>query len=187
MRDDLVERCAREFENHIRGLFENPRIIPGSLALAEIPVIGGLYLADHECLIPILLPQICAALCARERFRQDAPDWAPILPLRSEDCEVLELADDHRLCLVGLYGSSLRDAFWDLQHPPFATFASGLLAYEHTPDELRNDRELRREFPPRKLKGLCDGRLDWRSPERLAFDRHLAALVAAQEARCRRT
>ena len=30
-------------------------------------------------------------------------------------------------------------------------------------------------------KGLCDGRLNWRSPERLAQDRHMLAMIAAHE------
>jgi hypothetical protein len=68
-------------------------------------------------------------------------------------------------------------------HPPFAAFASGLLAYKHTPDDLRNDRELQREFPPRRLKGLADGWLNWRSPETLARDRRMLALGAAADAR----
>jgi hypothetical protein len=190
MRDGLVERCARERENslselesHIRGLFANPQILSGTYALAEVPIIGGKYIVDQvEFMLPTLLPRIVGALCSRERFRVDAPGW-PSLPLRSEEIEALEDDNNPRLQLLGLYASSLAGEEWayDL-HPRFNTFCSGLMAYKHTPNHLRSDRELRREFPPRRLKGLCI-ELDWRNPERLAQDRHLAVLGAAYDAR----
>ena len=167
----FLEVCGREFEHGVlrcvEMLFKNPIRIPGT-GMAESPVIGTPYIMalDHS----VLLPAICAALCARERFRQDAPAWAPSLPLRWEDCESLENDDSNRLNLVGYYGSSLRHADWDYdQHPPFAAFSAGLLAYKHTPDYLRNDRELRCEFAPRKLKGICGGKLYWRSPATMQY------------------
>jgi hypothetical protein len=180
MRDKLLATCEREFERHIEMLFKTAHKIPGT-GMAEIPVIGGRFLtwADHS----FLLPRVCAALCARERFRQDAPAWAQPLPLRWEDCKTLEYDDNPRFNLVGLFGISLHGE-WDYErHPSFAAFASGLMAYEHTPDHLRNDRALRQEFPPRRLKGLCDGWLSWRSPERLALHRRMKRLCAAAEAR----
>jgi hypothetical protein len=178
---DFVERCARQFESHtpelrrhVLGLFKDPHILPGMVTLAEAPVIGWRYLVDQPHLVIILMAQVCAALCARERFRVDAPGYPP-LPLREEEIETLKDDGNPRHQLVGFYGDSQAAGFWDLQHPFFAPFVSGLLAYRATPAKVRNDRELRREFPPRKLAGLCDGRLDWRSPERIAEDRQLSA------------
>jgi hypothetical protein len=143
---------------------------------------GGVYLLAFA-VPPCLHQRICMALGARERFRQDAPPWAPILPLRYEDCEALENDDSNRLNLVGYFGSSLREANWDCEgHPGFATFASGLLAYKHTPDHLRNDRTLKQEFPPRRLKGLCGGHLHWRSPATIRWDRKYQARCVAYEA-----
>jgi hypothetical protein len=153
-----------------------------SNTLGEVPVIGGWFLPDlgHAH----LLPYVCAALCAREQFRRTAPPWAPLLPLRDEDCDELVNDDDRRLNLVGYYCSSMRHAEWDYQqHPPFAVFASGLLAYPSTPGPIRNDRELQREFPPLRLKGLCDGRPHWRSPATIAWDREYQARCAAWDAR----
>jgi hypothetical protein len=161
-------------------LFENPVPIPGT-GMAEIPVIGGLFIPDLEPDHSDLLPMIVAALVAREKFHRDAPG-CPILPLRAEDCEEMENADDHRLNLVGCYGGSMRYALWDPAHPRFGAFCSGLMANKHTPAELRNDRELRREFRPHRLKGLCGGHLHWRSPAMIAFDRKMAARNAAYEA-----
>jgi hypothetical protein len=180
MDDRLIATCEREFANYIEGLFKTVRKIP-STGMAEIPVIGGMYhtWADHSH----LCPQIVAALCCRERFRQDAPDW-PILPLHEKDIEAMENDGCLRCNLVGFYADSLSWEIWDYErHPPFAAFASGLMAYKHTPGHLRNDRALRQEFPPRKLKGLCDGWLAWRSPERLALARRMKRLCAAAEAR----
>jgi hypothetical protein len=48
---------------------------------------------------------------------------------------------------------------------------------------LAMNRVLRREFPPRKLKGLRGGRLYWRSPAAVARDRDMLARIAAAEAR----
>jgi hypothetical protein len=93
------------------------------------------------------------------------------------------LDDDTRLNLLGLFASSLEVADWDYDgHPRLAAFASGLLAYERTPDEIRNDRALRKEFPACELAGLCDGKLYWRSPATIAWDREYQARCAAFEA-----
>jgi hypothetical protein len=165
---------------HIEGLFKNPRML--SNTLAEIPVIGGMYIADLEH--SHLLPRVCAALCACVRFRRDGPVWAPDLPLREGHCKMLENDVSNRCRLVGYYGSSLRWSNWDYdEHPSFAAFCSGLLACSYAPGDLRNDLSLRREYPSRPLDGLCDGWLAWRNPEDLARDRHMKALGEAADAR----
>jgi hypothetical protein len=120
-------------------------------------------------------------LIAAETFHQQKPVWAPGLPLCVEDCEKLENTDDHRLNLVGYYSSSLRHTYWDEHHPRFPKFAAGLLAHERAPRELRTDCELLREFPPCRLDDLND-ELVWCSPEQLAQDRQMLALIAAADA-----
>ena len=50
------------------------------------------------------------------------------------------------------------------------------------PSRDEREAELRREFPPRWLKGLCDGLLYWRSPETVARDRKMQALCDADAA-----
>ena len=176
----LLALCEREFEIGVKMLcdaLENS-VVDGESWLREVPFIGGLYVAGLDPDYP-LLPPVCAALRAREQFRQDAPSWTyQPLPLRAEVCDELVNADNTRLQVVGLYGYSWRCTDWDRKHPTFRRFCSGLLAYEHTPDRLRDDRELRREFPPRPLKGLCDGELYWRSDATIVWDRQYRAWCA---------
>ena len=175
----LTQASARELEIVLEALFENPVRIPGT-GIAEAPIIGNLYFEQlgHAH----LLPAIFRAVRAKERFRQAAPGW-PELPLRQEDCERLENNDDPQLAVLGLFGSSLRSEHWNVRHPGFRAFVSGLMAYEHTPREIRNDPDLQQQFPPRRLKGLCDGWLNWRSPEVLTMDRRVEEIVAEYEAR----
>ena len=136
MTDRLIEACAYALERHLEMLFENPVKIPGT-GMCELPVIGNLFVPDLEDRSQFL-PMIVAALAARERFRQEAPE-GPILPLRQEDCEEMMNDDRPRLQAVGLFGDSWRYAGWDKRHPCFARFCSGLMAYESTPDPICND------------------------------------------------
>ena len=179
MTDRLLEACGCAFEQGVLQLLKNAKTFPDSF-LAPIPVVGGRFFPSLD--YAYLLPQVCRALIARERFRQDNPTM-PDMPLREEACEELENAGSPQLSAVGMFGSSMRGAYWDEGHPPFAAYVSGLMAYKHTPDRIRMDRSLQQEYPPRKLKGLCGGRLYWRSPEMLAFDRKLKALTVAYNAR----
>jgi hypothetical protein len=183
MRDKLIEVCANEFENYIKGLFKNPKKIPNT-GMAEIPIVGGLYIPDLMDEASPLLLTVCKALVARERFRQDAPDW-PILPLHERDIEAAIESDyDPRINLVGLYSYSLRGADWNFDvHPSFDRYARGLMDYECTPDRVRNDSYFWRRFPPTRLEGLCDGDLCWFNPEQLALDRENLARIAIMEAR----
>jgi hypothetical protein len=171
MASKLLETCEREFEH----LFKNACKIPNT-GMAETPVIGGIFLtwADHSH----LLPSVCRALIARERFAQDVPGW-PVLPLHEDDIKAAVDDDD---CLpyklVGYYGRSLARADWSYdEHPRFDHYVCGLMAYRHTPDRIRNDRDLQREFPPSPLTGLTDGKLYWRSPEQIMEDRQYGAWV----------
>jgi hypothetical protein len=45
-------------------------------------------------------------------------------------------------------------------HPSFHDFNRGVMAHPRAPEHVRNDPELRAEFPARELPGLC-GRLVW--------------------------
>jgi hypothetical protein len=107
---------------------------------------------------------VCKALAARAWFRTHGPPWAPPLPLSTAEREALECGG--RLHLVSRYALSLLMLDWDYKlHPSFDDFCRGLMAYKHTPDYLRDDPELQREFPPKPLAGLSD--LRWRTAEQI--------------------
>jgi hypothetical protein len=173
------EACIRELAIVLEDLFSTARKL--SPTLAEIPIIGGLFITDLDFSNPLL--RVCRALAARGKFHQEKPPWAPDLPLHERDIEELEHDDNSKLRLVGLFAGSLQGERWDAEHPSFSAYASGLLAYEYTPIEIRCDHELQCEFPPQPLAGLCDGHLNWRSPETLALDRKMQAMIAAHKAR----
>ena len=83
---------------------------------------------------------------------------------------------------MGYFGQSLVPAYDYEGHPRYDVFASGLMAYDHTPAGMRDDPELRAEFQPKELAGLCDGYLYWRSEEKIAEDRDLLARAAEYRA-----
>lgn len=82
----LLETCESKFANHVEFLFEVAASLPGAANFLTAPSleltnIGGLtFIKGHEP--PKLRRRICGALCAREQFRQQAPAWAPTLPIR---------------------------------------------------------------------------------------------------------
>jgi hypothetical protein len=180
MNDKLLEIAEREFVAQVKLLFDHAPRIPGT-GMAERPVIGGVFLRNFP--VPsCLLQRVCKALIARERFHQDAPGW-PCLPLHEDVRKVLVNDDNPRLNILAYYANSLEGEGWDYEgHPRFGVFASGIMACEYAPREIRNDLNLQQEFPPRPLAGLCDGQLVWRSPERLAEDRDMLHRVAIYEA-----
>src|SRR5262245_1215327 len=136
MDDHLKEVCAREVVAHIEGLFKNARKIPNT-GMAEVPVIGGQFhtWADHSHYLLL----VCKALCAREQHGLDSavPSWARPLPLHQDECREMEDDIDNRRRILGFYGGSLGDCDYDSQHPHFVPFCRGLMAYKHTPIELR--------------------------------------------------
>jgi hypothetical protein len=184
----IAESCAYGLERHIEKLLEHPRVV--SQYLAEVPIVGGPCPIDTSSishgLKSYFMTKIVAALIATERFRQDWLGWPQPLPVHPDDCEKMQgSALSPRSRIVGYFGESLRstDPAYDYdRHPRFDVFVRGLMAYQSTPIEIRNDRELQGEFPAMPLDGLQDGLLAWRTDEKIAFDRDAAARVAAFEA-----
>jgi hypothetical protein len=90
-------------------------------------------------------------------------------------------ADDNRSNVLGYYANSLSGEWWAPEHPAFRPYVRGLMTCEHTPDAIRSDRALLREFPPRPLEGLNDEYLAWQSPDARA-DARMRAMCAAADA-----
>jgi len=117
----------------------------------------------------VMTSAVCAP-CARRPDRDLWPGW-PSLPLTFAEIERMERGESNRVKLVGHYASSLMMLKWDYQtHPVFHDYVCGLLAYPHTPAELREDLALLQEFPPRLLEGF-DRALGWRTLEDITQQR----------------
>jgi hypothetical protein len=182
MTDRIATNSEAAFIRSIEMLLQRPKMI--STSLGEVPVLGGSYFprqpfltregSDKRSYREDLPYQILRALISRERFRQGWPHF-PELPLHEDHIEAMKEDARPRYKLVGYFAESLAWGAvpkYDYEgHPCFTTFARGLMAYEHTPIEIRGDRELLTEFPPMALKGLCDGRLYWRNDGKIAEDR----------------
>ena len=176
MTSRFLESCTREFAAQAEWLFDHAPRIPGT-GMATIPVVGSHYLLGMP--VPDCLYQrVCGALCSRERFGQDEPDLPP-LPLHERDIEVMKYDDNPLHALVGHYADSLSLEQWDYElHPRLPAFASGLLACEYAPIEIRSDYGLQQKYPPRPLDGMSN-EFVWCSPATLAQDRKLRAMIAA--------
>src|SRR5262245_37951500 len=98
------------------------------------------------------LERLTNALCARKWYAQQKPDGLPELPLTAHACQALRESSDGPLVLLGCFGYSLKFVRWAYQsHPGFHAYCRGVLASSLTPAALRNDPELKREFPPTAL------------------------------------
>jgi hypothetical protein len=176
--DRLRALCEREFVGFVEGLFKRARRIPNSF-LAETPVIGGRFFVDWDR--DFMMQRVIRALVTREQFRRAMPGWPP-LPLSDIDCEAMQNADNPRLNVLGLYGGSLHGEARDHRHPRFAPFVGALMFCAKTPEEIRNDVDLQRAFPPCQVDGFDDEGLVWRSPEMRAALAQNAKNIAAWEA-----
>jgi len=182
MHDRLKKHCEAALENFVAGLFADAAALPGAdnfftAPSLQVPVIGGItFIAGWDP--PCLRQRVIRAIMTREKFRRAMPTW-PELPLYDADCEAMRNADNVRLNVLGYYRGSLHGEGWDHRHPRFVRFVGALLASERTPDEIRNDVDLRRQFPPCEVDGFDDESLVWRIPEIRAALRKNAENYAA--------
>jgi hypothetical protein len=170
--DILMETCAKEFATKVKKRFELDR--RSGKKVCEVPFIGGKYRADSADDHAELQQRVVDALMAKQRFAWTGPDWADELPLSHEAITAAEESEDPGQRSVGLYARSLARLNWDYRtHPSFKAFARGLMAHPGTPKELRQDRRLRKEFPPARLDGLEGDYLYWRTEREIIEDRQL--------------
>ena len=148
----LEERCELEFERYVAGLHQDHDYY------APVPWYhGGIRFRQSD--IPWLKSRIRAALEARLWFSKNGPGWAQRLPLSLEEC--LSRMQSSPGILLAHYSSSLWRQDYDYRrHPLFDDYCRGVLAHPDCPDFLREDPDLRCEFPPKSLPGI-GGDLYW--------------------------
>ena len=98
------------------------------------------------------------AKLAREHFAIHGPSDAPPFPIGYNEREDTK-RQGWLAKIVSLYARSLESQEYDLQeHPSFTDYARGVMASEHNGfSEMKEDKELRKRFPPCLLKGLGPG------------------------------
>jgi hypothetical protein len=171
----LAKLCASKLEQHVDRVFELERV---KAMMADEDVAAAPYTGDPvpifcETLFPHIKRTIIAALRARELFDRQRPSWAPRLPLASADIDVLLGDKDPRINLIGYFAASQACSNWSRSHPPFFVYAAGVMACEHTPEHIRTDSRLLKEFRPTLLAEL-DQTLCWNTDERIIeFTQHL--------------
>jgi hypothetical protein len=168
MHDDFTQFRTKLWR-HIADCFEALRVTANATGeeIARTPYTEEPFPVQCEALFPHFELMVYRALAAREAFRQDAPPWAPELPLSSAEWEKMIRSKSNKIALVGYFGRSLACAGWCI-HPAFRDYARGVTACEHTPEHIRTDPALLREFPPGPL-GALDRSLCWNTFGRI-FD-----------------
>jgi hypothetical protein len=181
MHGNLAHSCRDRLEEYVAEQFEQEetRVILRGDRLGHAPVIGALFSVWNEPHIAKLKREVRNAISAIKWHKEHAPPWAvPLLVNDAElDVDYSNLSPPEQL--VRYFGSSMRNLEFDITvHPTFPIWTAGVLAHPDTPDEIRNDRELRAQFSPKALPGL-DWGLCWRTPEMIEeYRQHIAGLPA---------
>jgi len=143
---------------HVDRLFENAPDLAGTIR--QNPVTGSSWLNGVDPIAPQKL-KACRALFAREHFARFGPPDAPPLPVSQDERDSIKFGG--LPYLVAVFARSWEGRDYDLEHPSFVKYACGVMASEHAPDYWKDNQDLRRRFPPRRLKGLGPG-LVWEPP-----------------------
>jgi hypothetical protein len=157
MHDDLSQLCANEFALHINQLYAKARIetFSGGPEWVEEPIVGLFRPIWDETAATALKELSRGALAWRTRFAIEGPPWAQPLPTSWGDCcRLAHERGDGRMELRANFASSLLGDKWNPKHPSFDRFCRGLMAEPGAPARLRNDPELQRLYPPKRLREL---------------------------------
>ena len=172
MQDDLIlVRCADTFAHRIDELFLEDRIeIHNGPGRIEEPTIGMFHLVGDEIAAAALAELSRRASAARKWFAIDGPWWAQPLPTTGRQVtqlawigELIEagtLPQDYfngRMLLFSNFAVSQCCSKWVPTHPSFDRFARAKMADCNTPRWLRDNLQLRREYPPQRLVTLMPG------------------------------
>ena len=130
--------------------------------LCQNPVTGASYLYGID---PIAPQKEAArrALLAREWFANNGPADLQPLPLSHAERESLKGGGAPHI--LAWYARSLVSRNYDvMEHPAFEDYARGVMAYDFTSRDIKEDSELQRRFPPQELPGMGPG-LYWQPPK----------------------
>jgi hypothetical protein len=153
MHTTLEERCKAELEHFVAKVHASKFDAYGQVGI-DTPWMH--YRAFSKA---GLVYQIGTALAARAWFSRHGPAWAPQLPLGFEIPPLLRGGGP--LHLLGRYAQSLEITGYNYrEHPQLYPFACGVMAHPAAPACVRDDPELKAEFPPKPLPGLS-GRMIW--------------------------
>jgi hypothetical protein len=108
-------------------------------------------------------PRSERAEVARKWFADNGPPDLQPLPLGYRERESLKAGGAKHI--LAWFARSLAVQDYDVnRHPSFDTYARGVMVSEFAPGFIKNDEELKKRFPPRKLDGLGPG-LQWEPPK----------------------
>ena len=158
MLDRILERSAVELERFVNGFVDS---VPDRRGIAEAPVPWSRTAwRFSRSEIPQLIREVRTVLLAQAYHSCRAPAWADPLPVGDEIAPLLH-STSGPMHLLGLFSCSLMMMSYDYPaHPSFTTFGCGVMAHPRAPDHVRDDPELRCEFPARELPGL-GGMMIW--------------------------
>jgi len=209
--DNVKTLCASAFVEKVNELFDEaeerakPELARGKTNVVA-PVTGDIYDSWYSERCEEAKRKACAALAARARFKKDHPTW-PELPVSEDELRQLQRGLSQRgwwrteaapQIIFLMFALSLRYHLWPAEHPGFRDFARSVLADERTKHTIRNNDELKKEFPPAPIVELFRATdspssldfLHWFSPKRVtgekkarqAFARARAAGASIEEA-----
>jgi hypothetical protein len=151
--DRIFERATVEFQRLVAELNNSRPDRHSGMCEAVVPWSHNPVRFTRDE-VPQLIDRTSRVMVARAVFAEDAPGWAAPLPV-GDDIPPL-LGTTGPLHLLGLFSNSLAMADYNpFGHPSFATFGCGVMAHPCAPDHVRDDRELKCEFPAKTLPGLC--------------------------------
>ena len=150
MYDSLCDRCERAFEDYVEGLSD---LKPDELGMitARTPWTSAHCIFQPG--IPALIDQIHAALEAQVWFARHGPCWAQPLPLAMKEISSMLRGGGPHFHLAS-YAFSLHALDYDyMVHPMLYEFCRGVMASPAAPDRVRDDPELRQDYPPSRCRG----------------------------------
>ena len=119
------------------------------------PVTGGMFLRGVDPVGPQKRIAL-KALKARDWFEPQRPLDAPELPLTKEGRERIKVEGIGYI--ISLLARSLCMCGYETEgHPRLDEYARGVMASTLTPDFIRNDPQLVKQYPPTPLAGLGNG------------------------------